>query len=330
MEELQSLVGVALHRIGEATTIHELHSIRADYLGKKGRVADLLRALKDATPEDRKTQGQEINVAKDRIETALRDAQEQLALREERAQLAAGSIDVTRPARRLALGSPHPLRIIQDDIVQALVQLGFEVADGPQVETDWYNFEALNIQADHPARDMQDTFFVSPGVVLRTHTSNVQIRVMEGRTPPVRIVCPGMVYRRDDVDATHSPVFHQVEALWIDHSATFADLRGVLRRLASTLFGSQIDIRMRPSFFPFTEPSAEVDVRRPGGRWLEVLGAGMVDPAVLQAVGYDPEVARGFAFGIGVERVAMMRWGIEDIRHFYDNDMRFLRQFGGG
>jgi phenylalanyl-tRNA synthetase alpha chain len=233
---------------------------------------------------------------------------------------------------------------MEAEVLQALTRLGFSIAEGPLVEDDWHNFGALNIPADHPARDMQDTFFLTAQTLLRTHTSNVQIRTMLAQRPPLRVVAPGMVFRHDAVDATHSPVFHQVEGLWVDERATFADLKGTLRRLIADLFGAEASLRFRPSFFPFTEPSAEVDMSccacagaaRPncricrGSGWLEVLGCGMVDPAVLQAVQYDPERVQGFAFGLGLERMAMLRFGIDDIRLLYENDQRFLEQFAGG
>jgi phenylalanyl-tRNA synthetase alpha chain len=284
-----------------------------------------------------------INEIKKKLDSALLDAAARIQDLRKGEQLAEGRCDVTLPGRRQAPGLPHPLRIVEAEIIDALTPLGFEVVDGRQVEHDWYNFEALNLPEDHPARDMQDTFFLGPQVVLRTHTSNVQIRTMVERKPPVRILAPGMVFRNDDVDPTHSPVFHQIEGLWIDEGATFADLKGVLKKFATELFGPATQLRLRPSFFPFTEPSAEVDVTCivcsaqaadcrvcKGTGWLEILGAGMVDPAVMKAVGYDPDRYQGFAFGAGIERIAMLRWGVDDIRLFYENDRRFLEQFGPG
>ncbi len=343
MEDLNSIERVALDRIERAQGPQDVALIRSDILGKKGLLGAALRSLGALPAKERPAAGERINEVKARIEAALgaREAVFEARVREE--VLARGRYDVTLPGRGVLPGYPHPLRVVERDVIQCLTQLGFTVADGPLVEHDWYNFEALNIPQDHPARDMQDTFFVAPHVVLRTHTSNVQIRTMVKRKPPVRVIAPGMVFRHDDVDPTHSPVFHQVEGLWVDTEATFADLKGLLRRFAVSMFGAQARLRFRPSFFPFTEPSCEVDVSCvvcqgvalqegrcrvcKGTGWLEILGAGMVDPAVLSAVGYDPETVQGFAFGAGIERIAMLRWGIDDIRHFYENDIRFLRQF---
>jgi phenylalanyl-tRNA synthetase alpha chain len=282
-----------------------------------------------------------VNEVKSRLEAAVAEAQARVNKSAADAELAAGRYDVTLPGRRLPAGAPHPLRLVEAEVLLALAGLGFTVAEGPLVEHDWYNFEALNMPADHPARDMHDTFFVSPRVVLRTHTSNVQTRVMLTHKPPLRVVAPGMAFRHDEVDPTHSPVFHQIEGFWVDEKVTFADLRGVLHRLAEALFGAGAKVRFRPSFFPFTEPSAEVDVSCSacsgqggacrvckGTGWLEILGSGMIDPAVFEAVGYDPERVQGFAFGMGIERIAMLRYGVDDMRVFYENDLRFLQQFG--
>lgn len=326
MEKLQEIEHSALETIKGAKSAQDIAKIRADYLGKKGLVGVALRGLSDLAVAERPLAGQRVNDVKTRIEAALHQAEQQFDAAQLDTELEAGRVDVTLPGRRIIAGAPHPLRLIEEEIVAFLAGLGFAVAEGPLVEHDWYNFEALNIPPEHPARDMQDTFFVAPRVVLRTHTSNVQIRTMINRKPPVRIIAPGMVFRHDEVDATHSPVFHQVEGLWVDDRATFADLKGVLQALVIHLFGSGVQTRFRPSYFPFTEPSAEMDIRR-GDRWLEVLGAGMVDPAVLKAVGYNPDEVQGFAFGIGLERLALLRWGIDDIRLLYENDIRFLRQF---
>jgi phenylalanyl-tRNA synthetase alpha chain len=238
-------------------------------------------------------------------------------------------VDLTIPGRRPPLGHKHPLVQTMEDLVEVLTRLGYTIAEGPEVEMDHYNFEALNIPKDHPARDMQDTFYVSDEVLLRTHTSPVQVRVMESQPPPIKIIAPGKVYRCD-ADITHSPMFHQIEGLYVDRNVSFADLKGTLEEFVHEIFGPEFRIRLRPSFFPFTEPSAEVDIscdHLAGGEWLEVLGAGMVDPAVFEAVGYDPEEWSGFAWGLGVERVAMLRYGISDIRLFFENDLRMLRQF---
>ncbi len=333
VEELQAQ---ALAEIGKARSAAELERLRVQYLGRKGRLTQILRSLKDLPPEVRKQAGQQANRAKEALEAALGQALS--TLKEEALRLAAArDIDVTLPGRRRSLGHIHPLTRIMNEICDIFQRLGFEAVEGPEVELDWYNFEALNIPPDHPARDMQDTFYFNDKVLLRTHTSPMQIRVMEKRRPPVRIIAPGKVYRRD-LDMTHSPMFHQVEGLLVDKAVTFADLKGVLTEFVHQLFGPEVSLRFRPSYFPFTEPSAEIDIacvicRGLGCRvcsatgWLEVLGAGMVHPNVFEAVGYDPEEYIGFAFGLGVERFAMLKYGIDDIRLFFENDLRFLKQF---
>lgn len=342
MDDLEHIERTALARVSQVSTPQDIAVIRSEILGKKGLLGAVLRSLGDLPAAQRPQAGERINEVKTRVEQALDAATERLNNAQRAAAEEKGRFDVTLPGRRLPPGAVHPLRLVQQEIITCLERLGFSIDDGPLVEHDWYNFEALNFPGDHPARDMQDTFFVAPRVVLRTHTSNVQIRGMLKRKPPVRILAPGMVFRHDEVDPSHSPVFHQIEGLWIDERATFADLKGILRKLAAHLFGPQVRLRFRPSFFPFTEPSAEVDVSCimcsgtgnsgncrlcKGTGWLEILGAGMVDPAVLSAVGYDPETVQGFAFGMGIERIAILRWGIDDIRLFYDNDLRFLQQF---
>lgn len=342
MDNLRQIEQTIVHRAQRVESLDELQRLRAEVLGKKGALAQALRGLRELSPDERPRVGQELHEVKGKVEAALEDATARLQVLAEQHRLESGRVDVTLPGRRVPTGAIHPLRIVQQDVINALVPLGFGVVEGPSVEHDWYNFEALNIPANHPARDMQDTFFLSPQVVLRTHTSNVQIRTMLRQKPPVRILAPGMVFRHDDVDATHSPVFHQIEGLWVDSRVSFADLKGLLHLVAEKLFGAGTRVRLRPSFFPFTEPSAEVDVscRVCAGRgdtgcrmcrgsgWLEILGAGMVDPAVLEAVGLDPEKLQGLAFGIGLERLALLRWGIDDIRLLYENDLRFLGQFG--
>ena len=331
-------------QLADANSVADLQRARQQWLGKKGTLGQIQRQLGELAPELRKEASARLQAERARIEAAFDARGAVLAAAERERALARGRADVTRPGRRTLSGAPHPIRLMEARVLEVMCALGFRIAEGPLVEHDWFNFEALNIPSDHPARDMQDTFFVTPEVVLRTHTSNVQIRTMMHEAPPVRVVAPGMVFRHDDIDATHTPVFHQVEGLWIDERASFADLKGVLRALLVHLFGPEAEPRFRPSFFPFTEPSAEVDVScigcarrgakaRAGCRickgtgWLEVLGAGMVDPAVLQAVGYDPERVQGFAFGAGLERLALLYYGIEDIRLLYDNDQRFLQQF---
>ena len=321
--------------IGLASTPEELEQLRVQYLGRKGKLTVILRGLKDLEPELRRKVGQEANAAKQDIETHLARALSALKAAARRA--AATAIDVSLPGRRPPLGRLHPITRTMQEICDIFLHLGFEAVEGPEVELDWYNFEALNLPPDHPARDMQDTFYFSDQVLLRTHTSPMQIRIMEQRQPPVRIIAPGRVYRRDS-DLTHSPMFHQVEGLLVDKGVSFADLKGTLTTFVHQMFGPEVGLRFRPSYFPFTEPSAEVDIecvicRGDGCRvckisgWLEILGSGMVHPAVFEAVGYDPEEYTGFAFGLGVERVAMLKYGIDDLRLFFENDLRFLRQF---
>ncbi|MCL6620877.1 MAG: phenylalanine--tRNA ligase subunit alpha [Syntrophobacterales bacterium] len=333
--EVAQLRQQALAQVAKAQEADEVEALRVRYLGRKGSLTQILRTLKDLDPAVRREVGRLANEAKEALEAAVADRLKALKLAA-RAREAA-RIDVTLPGRRPPLGRLHPLTRIMAEICDIFLRLGFEAVEGPEVELDWYNFEALNIPPDHPARDMQDTFYFTDKVLLRTHTSPMQIRVMEKRRPPVRIIAPGRVYRRDS-DMTHSPMFHQVEGLLVDRRVTFADLKGVLTEFVHQLFGPEVSLRFRPSYFPFTEPSAEIDIacvicRGEGCRvckitgWLEVLGAGMVHPAVFEAVGYDPEEYTGFAFGLGVERFAMLKYGIDDIRLFYDNDLRFLRQF---
>jgi phenylalanyl-tRNA synthetase alpha chain len=333
--QVELLQEQALAAIRRAAGTQELEQLRVHYLGRKGALTQILRGLKDLEPENRRRVGNRANLAKEALEEALLQAQS--ALKEAAARAAHRDIDVTLPGRRRLRGRLHPLNRINREICDIFLHLGFEAVEGPEVELDYYNFEALNLPPDHPARDMQDTYYFNDQVLLRTHTSPMQIRVMEKRRPPVRIIAPGKVYRRDS-DMTHSPMFHQVEGLLVDRGVTFADLKGVLTEFVHQMFGPEVSLRFRPSYFPFTEPSAEIDIacvicRGEGCRvckitgWLEVLGAGMVHPAVFEAVGYDPETYTGFAFGLGVERIAMLKYGIDDIRLFYDNDLRFLRQF---
>jgi phenylalanyl-tRNA synthetase alpha chain len=335
IDQVRSLESVALQNIRHARTPEELELLRVKYLGRKGDLTQVLRGLKDQDPELRRLLGQEANRVKEALEAALDQA---LSALKAAARLAGTtSVDVTLPGRRLPRGRLHPLNQIMAEVCDIFLHLGFEAVEGPEVELDWYNFEALNLPPDHPARDMQDTFYFSDQVLLRTHTSPMQIRTMEVRQPPVRIIAPGKVYRRDS-DITHSPMFHQVEGLLVDKGVTFADLKGVLTAFVHQMFGPEVGVRFRPSYFPFTEPSAEVDIEcvMCGGHgcrvcqatgWLEVLGSGMVHPAVFEAVGYDPEIYTGFAFGLGIERIAMLKYGVDDIRLFFDNDLRFLRQF---
>jgi len=312
----------------------ELESLRIKYLSRKGIVASLFNEMKKVSPEERPIFGQKVNKLKKDIETSFIKFKEELSKQGQDSEL----IDLTLPGRKPFFGRMHPLSIVLDEIKSIFKSLGFSIADGPEIETDYYNFEALNIPKNHPARDMQDTLYITEDVVLRTHTSPVQIRVMESMTPPISIIAPGRVYRRDTPDASHSPFFHQVEGLVVDEGINFGDLKGVITAFAHKMFGSDIKVRFRPSFFPFTEPSAEYDFncvfcRGKGCRvckntgWMEISGAGMVDPNVFKAVGYDSEKYTGYAFGMGVDRIAMLKYGIDDIRLFFENDLRFLNQF---
>ena len=334
-DAVKDLEAAALCEIKGASSPDDLELLRVKYLGRKGALTTILRGLGKLDPEVRRSVGQEANRAKIVLEEVLDEALR--ALKEAARQAASSAVDVTLPGRRALKGRIHPLNQIMAEVCDIFLHLGFEAVEGPEVELDWYNFEALNLPPDHPARDMQDTFYFNDKVLLRTHTSPMQIRTMEKRQPPVRIIAPGKVYRRDS-DITHSPMFHQVEGLLVDKGVTFADLKGVLTAFVHQMFGPEVGVRFRPSYFPFTEPSAEVDIecvicRGEGCRvckttgWLEVLGSGMVHPAVFEAVGYDPESYTGFAFGLGIERIAMLKYGIDDIRLFFENDLRFLRQF---
>ncbi|HEX8552268.1 MAG TPA: phenylalanine--tRNA ligase subunit alpha [Abditibacteriaceae bacterium] len=330
-EQIEQLEERAVAQIQGATTLTELEAARVALLGKKGEVTALLRGMGALSPEERPQFGALVNVLRERIESALTTRKEALSRAAREAQLEAEAIDVTLPAPELAFGKRHPLTQTIDDVIRIFSQLGYGVVEGPEVETGYYNFDALNIGPDHPARDDRDSLFVSDDIVLRTETSAVQIRTMETRQPPVKIIAPGRVYRRDAVDRTHSAMFHQVEGLLIDRDVSFADLKGTLTTFLQQLFdsvpaGGGLKTRFRPHYFPFTEPSAEFDVFF-NGRWLELGGCGMVHPKVLENVGYDPEKYTGFAFGFGIERMAMIRFDIDDIRNFYENDVRFLNQF---
>jgi phenylalanyl-tRNA synthetase alpha chain len=336
-QTLQSVRDSALKKLAQANTEEEANQIRIGILGRKGKLALLLRRVRELPLEERKDAGEQANTVKQEVEekiekllVRLRDETKQEVLAQER-------LDITLPGTRLPRGSLHPLTQVMAQVVDIFTRMGFQVAEGPQVELDYYNFEALNIPRDHPARDMHDTFYFSDEVLLRTHTSPVQIRVMESQRPPVQIIAPGPAYRRDS-DISHTPMFHQVEGLLVDEGISFAHLKGVLTFFVHEMFGEGTPLRFRPSFFPFTEPSAEVDIgcvmcqgegcRVCGGTgWLEILGSGMVDPEVFHIVGYDPEEVTGFAFGMGIERIAMLKYGINDIRLFFTNDLRFLRQF---
>ncbi len=325
----------ALSELEAAGDLKSLEQFRIKYLGKKGLLTGFMKKLGTLPPQERPEAGRLANSVKQRLTALFQEKRERLATQEESGERFV--IDVTLPGRRPLRGHLHPLTQTLLGVCRIFKNMGFQVAKGPDVELDYYNFEALNIPKDHPARDMQDTFYISDNVVLRTHTSPIQIRVMERRRPPVAIIAPGKVYRRDS-DVSHTPMFHQVEGLLVDRDVSFSDLKGTLISFVHQMFGPDTGVRFRPSFFPFTEPSAEVDIRcvicdGKGCRtcsqtgWLEILGAGMVDPEVFGFVDYDPEEFSGFAFGMGIERIAMLKFGIDDIQLFYKNDMRFLRQF---
>ncbi len=337
LNELERVRNEVVVSISQASTEKAISEIRVKVLGKKGSLTQLLKRLGTLPEADRREIGKRVNQVKEDLEGKIEEALLQIEERERREALERQKIDVTLPGRRIPIGKRHPLTQILDEIIDIFSRLGFEVVEGPEVELDYYNFEALNIPKGHPAREMQATFFISEDVVLRTHTSPMQVRVMEKKRPPVRMICPGAVYRCDS-DPTHSPMFHQVEGLLVDKGITFADLKGVLTVFVHQMFGKETKLRFRPSFFPFTEPSAEIDIECfiCGGKgcgvcsntgWLEILGSGMVDPAVYKFVDYDPEEVTGFAFGMGIERIAMLKFGIHDIRLFFTNDLRFLRQF---
>jgi len=324
-DQLDALEQQASAEIAEAADAAALEQLRVGLLGKKGRLSGVLGAMGKLPGQERPVVGQRANVLKTQVQTLLSDrlqAVQQAAMAE---RIARESIDVTAPPSGIPMGHRHPLITTTEEIVDLFLGLGYSVAEGPEVEKDHYNFTALNIPEDHPARDMQDTFYLGADLLMRTHTSPVQIRHLEQNPPPVRIVAPGRVYRRDAVDATHSPVFHQVEVLAIDEGLDFSHLRGTVMAFLKAFFGD-LPVRFRASYFPFTEPSAEVDVQW-RGRWLEVMGCGMVDPAVLEGLGLDPERYSGFAAGLGVERFCMVRHGIDDIRRLYTSDLRFLEQF---
>jgi phenylalanyl-tRNA synthetase alpha chain len=335
--ELEVLREQAEAELRKAGSEEELQAVRTRFLGRKGLLTALLRNIANVAPGERPQFGKDCNEVKEALSAGIDEALEVLASSRNEQIILRERIDVTLPGRVVRHGRLHPVTQIREEICRIFAGLGFSVVDGPEIELDYYNFEALNIPKDHPARDMQDTFYVEDSIVLRTHTSPVQVRIMEKTPPPVRILSPGRVYRRDS-DISHTPMFHQIEGLLVDRRLTFGDLKGVLTVFLRQMFGEETALRFRPSFFPFTEPSAEVDIRcvmcrgkgcRVCGQsgWLEILGSGMVDPAVFKNVGYDPEEFKGFAFGLGLERIAMLKFGISDIRLFFENDLRFLEQF---
>lgn len=336
-ERLTELLARARVSVKKANGKEDIEAVRVEYLGKKGEISAILKLMGQLPEGERRELGLKANTVRDDIEALIAEQLAQFEKTKRKAQLSE-SIDVSLPGRRRPLGFEHPLVKLEEEVRAVLQGLGFEIAQGPEIEHDFYNFEALNIPKDHPTREMQDTFYIAPEVVLRTQTSPVQIRAMLAlKEPPVRVISVGRVYRRDQ-DVTHSPIFHQIEGLYVDKAVTFGDLKGTLTVFIEKIFGKNAKIRMRPSYFPFTEPSAEVDMSCfncdqsgcrlcKGSGWIEILGAGMVDPEVFKAARLDPERVSGFAFGMGLERLAMLKYGITDIRHFYDNELRFLSQF---
>ncbi len=337
-EQLMKIRESALAAIKDAAAPSEVEELRVKFLGKKGEVSAILKQLGQLSAEERPVIGQLANEVRSDIDNAITEAKAELDRAAQDSRLAAESIDITMPGKKSKAGGLHPINVVLEDMINIFQSMGFDVVDGPEVETDYYNFEALNVPADHPARDMQDTFYLSDNLLLRTQTSAAQIRTMKTRKPPIRIVCPGRVFRADEVDATHSPVFHQMEGLVVDKGITMCDLKGVLEQFAHEIYGPDTKVKFRPSFFPFTEPSVEVDVTCSecsgkgcrvckGSGWIEILGAGMVHPNVLRACDIDPEVYSGFAFGIGLDRLTTTRYKISDIRLLFENDQRFLDQF---
>lgn len=328
MENVNRIVAEGIAAIEAAQDFNALEQIKARYLGKTGELTGLLKTLGQMSPEERKTIGAHINECKNQFQTAFNSKRDALNEAKLQAQLAAEALDITLPGRAQEHGGLHPVTLTLQRVVELFHGMGFEVADGPEIEDDFHNFQALNIPANHPARAMQDTFYVENGDVLRTHTSPIQIRYMlDKKEPPIRIIAPGRVYRVDS-DATHSPMFHQAEGLWVEEGVTFADLKAVFTDFIRRFFErDDLQVRFRPSFFPFTEPSAEIDIMGENGKWLEVGGCGMVHPNVLKNVNIDPEKYTGFAFGIGLDRFAMLRYNVNDLRLFFDNDLNFLKQF---
>lgn len=337
-EKLQKIKEEALAKIQSSDNLDKLNEIRVAYLGKKGELTSVLKGMKNVAPEERPKVGQMVNEARAVIETALEETKKALAAKAREEQLKREVIDVTLPAKKNNVGHRHPNTIALEEVERIFIGMGYEVVEGPEVEYDLYNFEKLNIPANHPAKDEQDTFYVNNEIVLRTQTSPVQVRVMEQGKLPIRMIAPGRVFRSDEVDATHSPSFHQIEGLVIDKNITFADLKGTLEEFAKELFGEDTKVKFRPHHFPFTEPSAEVDVTCfkcggtgcrfcKGSGWIEILGCGMVHPHVLEMSGIDPKEYSGFAFGVGLERIALLKYEIDDMRLLYENDTRFLKQF---
>jgi len=337
MSKIMEMEVVCLSALNECTSLQSLQELKVRFLGKTGELTGLLKSIKDLPPEERPTFGAKVNELRNKLESAFAEKQSQLKEQELQRRLRDEKVDVSL-VNMQPWGALHPVTLVEKTISDLLIAMGFEVLAGPEIESDWYNFQALNIPADHPARDMQDTFYITDSILLRTKTSPMQARLMEKKQPPIKMICPGKVFRSDS-DASHSPVFHQIEGLVVDENITLCDLKGTLEYLASNLFGPDTQVRFRPSYFPFTEPSVEVDLTcsNCGGKgcslckgtgWIEVLGAGMVNPVVLENCGIDSKKYTGYAFGLGVERIAMIKYGIPDIRLFYECDLRFLKQFG--
>lgn len=337
-QELEKIESSAMNEVSSCDSIKTLDDLRVRYLGKKGELTAILKQMGKLSADERPVIGQLANKVRQDIENAVTEKMSALKAKEQELKIKSESIDITLPGKPQSFGKLHPLTIVSNEIKEIFMGMGFSIADGPEVEYDYYNFEALNLPADHPARDTQDTFYITDNILLRTQTSSVQVHVMENQKPPIRIISPGRVYRSDAVDATHSPLFHQIEGLVVDKGITMADLKGTLEMLMKKLYGNDCKIRLRPHHFPFTEPSAEVDVmcfncRGEGCRickgegYIELLGAGMVHPKVLEGCGIDSSVYSGFAFGLGLERVVMRRYNISDMRLLYENDLRFLEQF---
>ena len=337
-DQLEAIRARAKNVLASAQSLQDLDAARVKYLGKKGELTAILKQMGKLSPEERPVIGQLANDVRADLEVRITDSMEAIKEKMQEEKLKSETIDVTMPAKQISQGHKHPLSIVLDEVKEIFFGMGFNVASGPEVEWDYYNFEALNIPKEHPARDTQDTFYITENMLLRTQTSPCQIRVMEKQKPPIRVIAPGRVYRSDAVDATHSPIFHQIEGLVVDKGITMADLKGNLESFAKSLYGEDTKIRLRPHHFPFTEPSCEIDVScfNCGGKgcpmckgegWIEILGGGMVHPKVLKNCGVDPDVYSGFAFGIGLERLVMFRFNIDDMRLLYENDVRFLNQF---
>ena len=337
-EQLERIKAEALAKIETSDALERLNEIRVAYLGKKGELTSVLKSMTDVAPEERPKVGQMVNEVREQLEGKLEETKQLLARKAREEQMKREVLDVTLPAKKANTGHRHPNTIALDEVERIFVGMGYDVVEGPEVEYDAYNFEKLNIPKGHPARDEQDTFYINENILLRSQTSPVQARIMETKKPPIRILAPGRVFRSDEVDATHSPSFHQIEGLVIDKNITFADLKGTLAEFAKELFGEDTKVKFRPHHFPFTEPSAEVDVSCfkcggtgcrfcKGSGWIEILGCGMVHPHVLERCGIDPEEYTGFAFGVGLERIALLKYEIDDMRLLYENDIRFLKQF---